>query len=325
MLDSFGRKIHYLRISLTDRCNLRCVYCMPEDGPGFAKSASLMTDDELLRLIRLAAELGIDRIRLTGGEPTVRPNLVGLVARLHDIPGIREIALTTNGTLLEKLAVALKQAGLTRVNISIDTLDPERFARITRLGKAEAVWRGLHAAERAGLHPIKLNAVIIRDFNLNDLVELARLTLDHPWEMRFIEVMPIGSIADFQIDSLVPVTEIKARLESALGRLEPLDWDGHVPARSFRIPGAEGTIGLISSVSEPFCEGCNRVRLTADGKLRLCLLRDTEVDLLSPLRAGASDDALRELMRASIYAKPWGHTLTDSVHPEFRYSSEIGG
>lgn len=324
MNDSYGRNIHYLRISLTDRCNFRCVYCMPAEM-GFAPPSYLMQDDELLRLVRIATSVGFDRVRLTGGEPTVRRNLVDLVAGIASIPGIKEIAMTTNAVRLEKLAVPLAQAGLKRVNISIDTLDAERFHKMTRFGKIEKVWRGILAAERAGLNPIKLNAVVVRGYNEDDIVDLAKLTLDHDWDMRFIEVMPLGSIADFQVDSVVPVAEMRLRIESALGKLQPVDWDGHNPARPHRLRGGRGTLGFISSVTEPFCAGCDRMRLSADGRLRLCLLRDNEIDLLTTLRAGASDEDLRKLMARGIIDKPWGHGLAEHVIAESRVMSQIGG
>jgi cyclic pyranopterin phosphate synthase len=324
MNDSHGRNIHYLRISLTDRCNLRCVYCMPAEMK-FAPLPHLLQDDELIRLVRIATQVGFDRVRLTGGEPTVHPNLIEIVNSIARIPGIQEIAMTTNALKLEKLAMPLAQAGLKRVNISIDTLDAERFHKITRLGKIEQVWRGIWAAERAGLTPIKLNAVIVRGYNEDDLVDLARLTLEHAWDMRFIELMPVGSIADFQMNAVVPVTEMQARIEAALGALEPIDWDGHNPARPYRLRGGRGTIGFISSVTAPFCAGCDRMRLSADGKLRLCLLRDDEVDLLTPLRAGATDDELRAMMARGVYNKPWGHGLAQNIVAQSRVMSQIGG
>ncbi len=324
MNDSYGRNIHYLRISLTDRCNFRCVYCMPAEM-GFAPPSYLMQDNELLRLVRIATTVGFDRVRLTGGEPTVRRNLIELVAGIANIPGIKEIAMTTNAVKLEQLAAPLAQAGLKRVNISIDTLDAERFHKMTRLGKIEKVWRGILAAERAGLNPIKLNAVVVRGYNEDDIIDLAKLTLDHDWDMRFIEVMPLGRIADFQVDSVVPVAEMKLRIESALGKLQPVDWDGHNPARPHRLRGGRGTIGFISSVTEPFCAGCDRMRLSADGRLRLCLLRDNEIDLLTPLRAGAADEDLRKLMARGIIEKPWGHGLAEHVIAESRVMSQIGG
>lgn len=324
MNDSFGRNIHYLRISLTDRCNFRCVYCMPADMH-FLPRPGLLTDDELVRLVGIAATIGFDRVRLTGGEPTVRPHLVELVGRLARLPGLAEIAMTTNAMRLEKLAAPLAQAGLDRVNISIDTLDAERFHRITRFGQIEQVWRGILAAERAGLAPIKLNAVILRGHNEQDLVDLARLTLDHDWDMRFIEVMPLGSIAEFQVESVVSVAEMKLRIESALGPLEPIEWDGHNPSRPYRLRGGRGRIGFISSVTEPFCAGCDRMRLSAEGRLRLCLLRDNEIDLMTPLREGASDGDLRKLIAQGIIDKPWGHGLAEHVIAESRVMSQIGG
>lgn len=298
---------------------------MPEKGVVFHPHAHHLTDEELLRVIRIMAGLGFDRVRLTGGEPTVRPNLIPIVEGIASIPGIQEIAMTTNGMRLEKIAEPLARVGLARVNISIDTLDAERFAKITRFGKLEAVWNGILAAERAGLTPIKLNAVIVRNYNEQDLVDLARLTLDNAWDMRFIEMMPLGSIADFQVDSIVTADEMKRRIEIALGELESLEWDGHNPARPYRLRGGKGTIGFISSVSAPFCAGCDRVRLTSDGHLRLCLLRDDEVDLFAPIRARASDDELRELISQGVYNKPWGHGLAENVIAESRIMSQIGG
>ncbi len=325
MNDSYGRNIHYLRVSLTDRCNLRCVYCMPAQGMVFEPLPQLLSDEELLRLVRVATTVGFDRVRLTGGEPTVRPNLVHIVEGMAQLPGIREIAMTTNALRLEKMAEPLARAGLGRVNISIDTLDAERFHRMTRFGQLNQVWRGILAAEQAGLKPIKLNAVVIRGYNENDIVDLARLTMEHAWDMRFIEVMPLGSIADFQLDSIVPVAEMKSRIEQALGALEPIGWDGHNPARPYRVHGGQGTLGFISSVTQPFCEGCERMRLNADGRLRLCLLRDDEVDLLTPLRAGATDEELRALMAGGVSNKPWGHGLGEHVIAESRTMSQIGG
>ncbi len=324
MNDSYGRNIHYLRISLTDRCNLRCVYCMPADMR-FMPTAHLLQNDELVRLVRIAASVGFDRIRLTGGEPTIHPNLLEIVGGIAQISGIKEIAMTTNAVRLEKLAEPLARAGLKRVNISIDTLDAERFRKITRLGKIEQVWRGIVAAERAGLAPIKLNSVVVRGYNEDDIADLARLTLDHAWDMRFIEVMPLGSVADFQIASVVPVAEMRARIENVFGALEPLEWNGHDPARSYRLRGGRGTIGFISSVTAPFCEGCERMRLSSDGRLRLCLLRDDEVDLLTPLRAGASDEELRALIARGAQNKPWGHGLAQNEIAGSRVMSQIGG
>jgi cyclic pyranopterin phosphate synthase len=325
MHDSYGRRINYLRISLTDACNLRCVYCMPENMK-FRPRHELMSDEEILYLVRVGASLGVNKIRLTGGEPTIRPNVVDLVREIAAIPGIKDLAMTTNGLLLDKLAGPLAEAGLKRVNISIDTLDAEKFHRITRWGNIEDVWSGIEAAEEAGLTPIKLNSVVTRHFNDGeDVVELARLTLERDWEVRYIEMMPFGEVSDFQQANVVSYQEIRETVESVFGPLEEASYDFVDPSRPFRIPGAKGTLGFISSVTEPFCQGCGRVRLTADGKLRLCLLRDDEVDLLTPLRSGVSFDEMRELMREGAFHKPWGHGLASGVFAGNRVMNQIGG
>lgn len=325
MSDSYGRRINYLRISLTDACNLRCVYCMPEDM-NFRPRNELMTDEEILFLVKVGASLGVNKIRLTGGEPTVRPNLVEIVRAIASTPGIKDLAMTTNGLLLPKLAKPLAQAGMKRVNISIDTVDAEKFHRITRWGKIDDVWAAIRAAEEAGLTPVKLNCVVVRNFNdSEDMVELARLTLENDWDVRFIEMMPFGEITDFQQTNVVTYREMRERIEQAFGPLEEASYDFVDPSRPFKIPGAMGTLGFISSVTEPFCQGCGRVRLTADGKLRLCLLRDDEVDLLTPLRAGASFEELRTLMRDGSFHKPWGHSLSQGVVAEGRSMNQIGG
>ena len=325
MWDQYGRHIHYLRISLTDACNLRCVYCMPEHMT-FKRREELLSDEEILRLVHVFAELGVDKIRLTGGEPTIRPRLVELVRRIKQTPGIKELTMTTNGLLLPELALPLKQAGLDRVNISLDTLDPEKFRAITRWGKLEDVMAGIYAAEAAGLEPIKLNCVVTRGFNEEDVVDLARLTLTHPWEVRFIELMPFGDVAEFAQSAIVPSQETRARIEAALGPLEEIPgYDLRDPARPFRLPGAKGRIGFIDTISNPFCEGCGRIRLTADGKLRLCLLRDREVDLMAPLREGADDATLKRIIVEAVYHKPWGHGLARNIIPKERVMSQIGG
>jgi cyclic pyranopterin phosphate synthase len=324
MHDSYGRRINYLRISLTDACNLRCVYCMPEDM-NFRPRHELMTDEEILYLVRVGASLGVNKIRLTGGEPTIRPNLVELVRGIAQTPGIKDLAMTTNAILLDKLAQPLAEAGLQRVNISIDTLDGEKFHRITRWGHIDDVWRGIRAAELAGMTPIKLNSVVVRNFNEEDMIDLARLTLENDWDVRFIEMMPFGEISDFQQTNVVTFREMRERVEGAFGQLEEAGYDFVDPSRPFRIPGAMGTLGFISSVTEPFCQGCGRVRLTADGKLRLCLLRDDEVDLLSVLRQGATFEEMQQLMHEGAFHKPWGHSLAEGAFAENRAMNQIGG
>lgn len=323
--DRFGRDIHYLRISLTDHCNLRCVYCMPEEAV-FRPRQELMQDDEILILAGVFAELGVDKIRLTGGEPTIRAGIVDLVGALASIPGIHSLSMTTNGVLLRDLGGPLARAGMQRVNISLDTLDPARFRRMTRRGSLDDVWQGIRAAEQAGLGPIKLNAVVVRGYNELDVPGLAALTLDKAWQVRFIEMMPFAGATDFQTRQVVTHAEIRGRIEASLGPLEVVD-DGRLDgeARRYRLAGALGEIGLISSVTQPFCAACTRVRLTADGRLRLCLLREVEVDLLGLLRGGAGREQIKDAIRQSIWLKPWGHGLAQDVIPLDRAMNEIGG
>jgi cyclic pyranopterin phosphate synthase len=324
-IDRFGRRIHYLRISLTDHCNLRCVYCMPEDMT-FRPNAEMMQDDEILTFVRLFSGLGFDKIRLTGGEPTVRAHVVDLVREIAATEGINYLSMTTNGILLSKLARPLAEAGLQRVNVSLDTLDPQKFNRLTRWGDFDKVWAGIAAAEEAGLTPLKINAVVVRGYNENDVAGLARLTFEHPWQVRFIEMMPFAGATDLQTGQLVTAEEVKARVEMDVGPLEVSnngELDGE--ARVFRWPGAQGDVGFISSVTQPFCSLCTRARLTPDGRLRLCLLREGEVDLLSPLRRGASLTELRQIIIDGIWQKPWGHGLDSGIIPVNRVMSEIGG
>ena len=323
--DRFGRVINYLRISLTDKCNLRCVYCMPEDMV-FRPNDALMQDDELQTLVRIFAELGFSKFRLTGGEPTVRQNIVDIVRFIAHTPGVRSLSMTTNGILLDELAQPLAEAGLQRVNVSIDTLDPVRFKQITRWGTLDKVWAGIEAAERAGLTPVKLNAVIVRGFNDGDVTELAKLSLDHDWQVRFIEMMPFGDVATFAQEQIVTDAEIREKIADEYMPLELAD-DGNLDgeARIYRFPGAKGSVGFISTVSAPFCASCNRARLTADGVLRLCLLRDKEVDLLTPLRQGATEAEIKQIILDGIWWKPWGHGLAEDVIPLTRVMSQIGG
>jgi cyclic pyranopterin phosphate synthase len=267
-IDRFGRNIHYLRISLTDHCNLRCVYCMPEDMT-FHPNAELMQDDEIMYLMRLFTNLGFDKFRLTGGEPTVRDHIVDLVRQIASTPGVRHLTMTTNGVLLSKLANPLADAGLQRVNISLDTLDADKFHRLTRWGSLEDVWGGIQAAEEAGLTPVKINAVVVRGYNECDVADLARLTIENPWQVRFIEMMPFAGATQVQLQQVVTAQEIQERIEAELGRLQVAnngELDGET--RLFRLPDAKGEVGFISSVTEPFCAACTRARLTADGRLR---------------------------------------------------------
>lgn len=324
-LDSYNRDINYLRISLTDACNLRCVYCMPEQMT-FRPRDELLSDAELKRLITIFGAAGFTKIRFTGGEPTLRPSLVDLVQHSTQTAGIESVGLTTNGVLLAGLAAPLRAAGLRSVNLSLDTLDADKFRKITRWGKLPEVLAGLNAAAAAGLR-IKLNAVVSRGTNdREDVVALARFTLEQPWQVRFIEQMPFGNNAAFQKKNQVDEEELLDVLTEAFGPLELVD-DGKLDgeARLYRVPGAAGCIGFISPVSKPFCADCNRLRLTADGILRLCLLRDNEADLRPLLRGGASDDELTRFIFEAVHQKPWGHGLAQDVMAVSRGMSEIGG
>lgn len=323
--DAYGRPMTYLRISLTDRCNLRCVYCMPALGAKFAPRDELLTDDEIMTVVRTAAKIGFTKIRLTGGEPTIRPHVVDLVRQIAATDGIDDVAMTTNGLLLGRMAQDLKDAGLQRINISIDTLIPERFTQITRGGKIEKVWAGIEAAERAGLSPIKLNAVVVRGQNDDEVADLAALTLTKPWQMRYIEVMPLEGVGDVHDAGLVTTAETIELIEAKHGTLEPLEAPPGDPARVYRLPGGMGTIGFISPVSQPFCAFCNRIRLTADGKLRLCLLRNDEVDVREILRGGGTEQDLIEQFRLGVWRKPWGHGLAEGDRNTGRGMSQIGG
>ncbi len=323
--DRFGRLINYLRISLTDKCNLRCVYCMPEDMV-FRPNDALLQDDELKTLVRVFAELGFHKFRLTGGEPTIRQNITEIVNFIAHTPGVNNLSMTTNGVLLKNLAEPLKRAGLQRLNISIDTLDAARFKKITRWGNIDDVWAGIDAAERAGLTPIKLNAVIVRGFNDQDVTDIAKLTVDHDWQVRFIEMMPFGEVAAFAKSQIVTDQQIRDQIAAEYEPLQLLD-DGKLDgeARLYKFAGAKGEVGFISSVTQPFCASCNRARLTADGVLRLCLLRDKEVDLLTPLRNGATQAQVKQIILDGIWQKPWGHGLGEDVIPLTRVMSQIGG
>jgi cyclic pyranopterin phosphate synthase len=298
---------------------------MPEDMV-FRPSSELMQDEELFTLTRVFADLGFTKFRLTGGEPTIRQNIVGIVRHIAHLPGVQDVGMTTNGVLLQDLAQPLADAGLKRINVSIDTLDPVRFKKITRWGNLDEVWAGIEAAERAGMKPIKLNAVVVRGFNEQDVTEFAKLTMRYAWQVRFIEMMPFGEVADFAQNAIVTEEEIQQRIETEFSPLH-LQNDGKLDgeARIYKFDGALGTVGFISSVTQPFCASCNRARLTADGVLRLCLLRDKEVDLLTPLRQGATAADIKQIILDGIWFKPWGHGLNKEIIPLNRVMSQIGG
>jgi len=334
--DDFGRAINYLRVSVTDRCNLRCVYCMPAEGIDKQAHGEILRYEEIALVVRAAAELGVRKVRLTGGEPLARLGLPDLVRMLATIPGIDDLSMTTNGTLLARHAQALAAAGLRRVNISLDTLRPERFAQITRHGRLDDVWAGLAAAQPAGLNPIKLNMVVVRGLNDDEVVELARRSVSDGWHVRFIELMPIGAKVSWAggppeaggTGGTVPIKEVRGRIEAALGPLEaagPGSPTGNGPAHYYRLPGAAGTVGFIGALSDHFCRACNRLRLTADGRLRPCLMSDEELDLRPTLRAGANLETVKELLIQAIRRKPERHHLEEAQAPQGRTMSEIGG
>ncbi len=322
--DSFQRPINYLRISVTDRCNLRCVYCMPPEGITQISHYDILSYEEIYTLVKAAAELGINKVRLTGGEPLVRAGLTDLVRMISGIETIDDISLTTNGILLAKYAADLKEAGLMRVNVSLDTLKPERFRQITRCGELKDTLKGIEVANEVGLTPVKINMVVMSGVNDDELPDFARKTIEDGWHVRFIEHMPVNG-DDSKAAKLVSVKDMKKRLDS-MGKFEPFKLNvGSGPAKYFRFPGAKGTIGFITPVTEHFCYACNRLRLTADGKLRLCLLREDEIDLREPLRSGASVEELKDLIAKATAAKPKGHQLADGSAHKGRPFSQVGG
>ena len=317
MIDSYGRQISYLRLSVTELCNLRCRYCMPEDGICKKRHDEMLTQEETISAIRAAASLGISKLRITGGEPLVKPNIVDLCAEAAAVDGIREVCMTTNATLLPKLAGPLREAGVSRLNISLDTLDPEKFRYITRIGTLSDAVAGLDAALDCGFERIKVNAVLIGGFNDDEIPVLAELTRRYPLDVRFIELMPMVDSSDFGPEAYLPCTAVTERLPG----LEAMDPDGGV-ARLYRLPGAMGNIGLISPVSAHFCTACNRIRITADGKVKPCLHSSDEISI-----KGLDEEGMRETLRQAILAKPRWHGEL-SYHERSRAGrnmNQIGG
>ncbi|MDM7999531.1 MAG: GTP 3',8-cyclase MoaA [Dehalococcoidia bacterium] len=323
MSDSFQRPISYLRISVTDRCNLRCTYCMPPEGVTLIPHSDVLRYEEILSIVRIAASMGITKVRLSGGEPLVRAGLVDFVRMLAEVREIEDLSLTTNGVLLKDYAAALKNAGLQRVNVSLDSLKRQRFREITGYDRLQDVLEGITEARRAGIAPIKVNVVVMRGINDDELLDFARLTADG-WNVRFIELMPILNGGAKQPE-FVPANEMWDIL-SQLGKLEPCSpLMGNGPASYYRLPGARGTIGFITPVSDHFCFKCNRLRLTADGKLLPCLLSSEEFDLRAPLRAGASPADISQLLLKAIAAKPAGHRVSQGVVSQRRPMTQVGG
>ncbi|MEO7039026.1 MAG: GTP 3',8-cyclase MoaA [Candidatus Elarobacter sp.] len=326
LVDAFRRPITYLRVSVTDRCNLRCVYCMPEAGLPWIPKPEILTFEEIAGIVRAAAHVGVRSIRLTGGEPLIRRDLDRLVALIAAIPGIDDIALSTNGLLLAAQAPALRAAGLGRVNISLDTLQDERFTAIARRPGLSRVLEGIDAAIVAGLTPVKLNCVLMRGTNDDELEAFAAMTRERAVHIRFIEVMPVTDNVDLQRNSWISSDEVLERL-GALGELHPVpNPHGNGPARTFAYDGAPGTVGVISPLAHDYCDRCNRVRLSADGRLKLCLFGDHLIDLRTPLRNGEGEGAIVALLRGAMHVKPERHHLAlGETASAMRAFSEIGG
>ncbi len=317
MKDAYGREIHYLRLSVTDRCNLRCRYCMPEDGICKKDHSEILSEDEMILAVEAAASLGITKLRITGGEPLVKRNILSICRRAAAVEGIQEVCMTTNGVLLPELAQPLKEAGVKRLNLSLDTLNPEKYAYITRIGQLEDFHKGLEVALETGFEKIKINAVLIGGFNDDEIPALAELTKQYPIDMRFIEMMPMYDSGDFDESAFIPYS----RVLEALPEASPVDKDGGV-AKLYRLPGAQGNIGLISPVSAHFCAECNRLRLTADGKLKPCLHSHVEYSL-----KGMDFDGMRAQFEQAIWNKPSWHGDLDALHRSQagRNMNQIGG
>lgn len=326
LIDTYNRHINYLRISVTDRCNLRCVYCMPKEGVSQIGHDAILNYEEILRIARIVAARGVSKIRITGGEPLVRRGVIDLIAGLHGLPGITDLSITTNGILLQSCAAALRHAGIQRINISLDSLDPEKYKKITRGGDLSAVLAGIRKAREVGFSPIKINVVVMRGVNDDEITAFAKLTIDRPVHIRFIEFMPVGSANGWKDERFIPNTEVQERI-TAIGTLtEEASGTRSGPAHMYRLTGAQGKLGFISALSSHFCSTCNRLRLTADGRLRTCLFSDDETDLKTPLRNGCDDAELDRIITGTIKSKPQQHKMHEpSFKKCFRGMSAIGG
>jgi len=328
LVDAYRRKIDYLRISVTDRCNLRCVYCMPPEGIELIEPAGILRYEEFLRIARIAVAHGVSKIRITGGEPLVRKGILDFLRSLASLDGLKDLSLTTNGVLLKEYAARLKEAGLTRVNVSLDSLKRDRFLKMTRGDNLQQVLDGLDEAIRVGLSPVKINMVAIKDFNDDEILDFARLSLTKPYHVRYIEYMPFNTQEGWQRDKCINASALKEMIEKGVGPLEAVsDEKGAAgPARRYRFKGAPGEVGFISPVSEHFCGSCNRLRLTSDGKLRNCLFSDKEIDLRGPIRDGSDDKVIEDLLFRAVMEKPEGHHINENVFKKCsRTMSLIGG
>ena len=330
MVDKHDRNINYLRVSVTDRCNLRCIYCMPAEGISCLRHEDILKYEELHRIIRVASEIGICKIRITGGEPLIRRGIVEFVESLRTIPKLNDISMTTNGVLLEDFAAELFNAGIGRINISLDSLNADKYRQITRHGNLQSVLAGIAKAHQVGFSPIKINIVAIKGFNDDEILDFARLTIDNPFQIRFIELMPLGD-AGIQSDGRFLSNDVIKERIATIGKLEQLQrqsngTDG--PADMYRLAGSKGQIGLISAISHNFCSSCNRLRLTSDGQLRNCLLSDSETDLRGPLRSGCSDSGLGDIIERAIAKKPDRHKIAadgNYIKKCVKEMSTIGG
>jgi len=327
LYDSLNRCIDYLRVSITDRCNLSCVYCKPRARLQMLAHSEILRYEEILRLVSIAVALGIVHVRLTGGEPLIRRGVLDFIAELHKIKGIRDISLTTNGVLLDEMAAGLRDAGISRLNISLDSLDARKFFEITGSDCWGRVWRGINTAEEAGFSPLKINMVPVKGVNDGEVVDFARLTRDRNIHVRFIEFMPIGANDRWHRESCVTADEMRAVIEREVGPLVPFTSEKSAgPSDNYQIAGARGVIGFISPISKHFCASCRRLRLTADGKIRPCLLSDTEIDVKSPLRGGCDDRELERLFRLALEVKPERHYIVEAgAGCSRRAMSKIGG
>ncbi len=322
--DQFDREIDYLRLSVTDKCDLGCVYCVPGGKQPHATSSNSITVEEVARIARAAAELGVRKVRLTGGEPLMRPDIVELITAVAE-QGISDLSLTTNGQKLVELATPLKAAGIRRLNVSLDSLDPTRYRDITGGGKLDRALDGIAAAEAAGLNPVKINMVPMRGVNHDEIAAFARLTMERPVHIRFIEYMPTGRKGQWDKDKCVTSKEAQEIIESEIGPLTKREFKGKGPSRNYTLKGAEGIVGFISALSHSFCYLCNRLRLTSHGRIRACLFSDTEIDLLGPMRQGADDDEVVRLLKLAIMSKPEGNYLVDPEQATHIPMSKIGG
>jgi cyclic pyranopterin phosphate synthase len=329
MLDKFNREINYLRVSITDRCNLHCSYCRPKEGISLQGHDDILRYEEIIRIVSVAVKMGLVKVRVTGGEPLVRRGFVNFIAALKNINGLNDISLTTNGILLEEFARDIFDAGICRINISLDSLNKDKYCRITNGGNLDAVLRGIARAEKIGFFPIKINTVAIKGFNDDELSDFAQLAVNKPFQVRFIELMPVGQANSGYSEDYMPATQIIKKISERyeLEQVKDKKNKSDGPAKIFKIKGGCGEIGFINPVSDHFCSTCNRLRLTSDGKLRVCLLKEDEIDFKKALRENCSDTELENLIREAILLKPKEHDLvcTESTLKKCRNMSAIGG